>query len=150
MARSARTLLVAAFLSALSVAARGADIAIGDPYARAVPPGQPNSAVFMSLENRTGVDRALMAAESPACETVELHTHVEEGGMMRMRRIEKIELPGGRTVMLEPGALHLMLIGLRQPLEAGDVVEVTLILDDGARLPVEAPVRRIAVQHKGH
>lgn len=150
MARSARTLLVAAFLSALSVAARGADIAIGDPYARAVPPGQPNSAVFMSLENRTGVDRALMAAESPACETVELHTHVEEGGMMRMRRIEKIELPGGRTVMLEPGALHLMLIGLRQPLEAGDVVEVTLILDDGARLPVEAPVRRIAVQHQGH
>ncbi|HSO84788.1 copper chaperone PCu(A)C [Thiocapsa sp.] len=141
----ASPLLAATLLATLSFSALGAEVSIGDPYARAVPPGQANSAVFMSLENQTGENQALVGAESVVSEVVELHTHVEEDGMMRMRRIEKIEIPAGETVTLKPGGLHVMLIGLKQPLEPGDTVDLALTFEDGSRIPVQAPVRRIEV-----
>jgi copper(I)-binding protein len=148
----ASPLLAATLFTALSCSALGAEVSIGDPYVRAVPPGQPNSAVFMSLENQTGTSQALVGAESAVSESVELHTHVEEGGMMRMRRIEKVEIPAGETVTLKPGGLHVMLLGLKQPLEPGETVDLTLIFEDGSRMPVQAPVRRIEVQmqHMNH
>ncbi len=150
MPKKASRLLAAALLSALSCTAFGAGVSVGDPYARAVPPGQPNSAVFMSLENQSGQGQALVGAESNVSEIVELHTHVEEDGMMRMRQIEKIEVPAGETVTLKPGGLHVMLIGLKQPLDAGDVVDLTLVFADGSRSSVQAPVRRIEMQHMNH
>jgi periplasmic copper chaperone A len=150
MLRFSSPLLAAALLASLSMATQGAEMAIGDPYARAVPPGQPNSAVFMSLENRSDQDQALVAAESDVSEIVELHTHVEEGGMMRMRQIEKIDVPAGETVTLQPGGLHVMLIGLQQALEPGQTIDLNLVFEDGSRIPVQATVRRIEMQHKHH
>ncbi|NCC27624.1 MAG: copper chaperone PCu(A)C [Gammaproteobacteria bacterium] len=142
--------LLAAAMTALAFSAYSAEVSIGDPYARAVPPGQPNSAVFMSLTNQSGQAQALVGAESRVSEIVELHTHVEEDGMMRMRRIEQIEVPAGETVTLKPGGLHVMLIGLKQTLEPDDAVELTLIFDDGSRVPIQAPVRKIQMQPMQH
>jgi periplasmic copper chaperone A len=150
MPRSSSPLLAAVFLATVSMATQGAEVAIGDPYVRAVPPGQANSAVFMSLENRSDQDQALVAAESDVSEIVELHTHIEEGGMMRMRQIEKIDVPAGETVILQPGGLHVMLIGLRQALEPDQTIDLTLVFEDGSRMPVQAPVRRIQMQPKDH
>lgn len=115
-------------------------LAVEAPYARAVPPGQPNSAVFMILENRDAIDHALVAAASDAAEVVELHTHRQEGGMMRMRRIERIELPAGESVTLAPGGLHLMLIGLHAALQPGERIDVDLWFEDGTRKRLTAPV----------
>lgn len=138
------TVLAGALLTVTAAFAQDApSVAVDDPYARAVPPGQPNSAVFMALTNTGAADRSLVAAESEAAATVELHTHSMEDGMMRMRRIERIELPTGERVVLEPGGLHVMLIGLAEQLQPGMDVALTLILDDGSRMPVTAPVRRI-------
>jgi copper(I)-binding protein len=66
-----------------------------------------------------------------------------EDGMMRMRRVDRIDLPGGAQVELMPGGLHVMLIGLKRPLVTGDEVAVTLILDDGSSRQLTAPVREI-------
>jgi len=148
-----------AFLAALllaSPAVLAADIGVEDPYARAVPPGQPNSAVFMVLTNAGDADRALVAAESDSAANVELHTHTMVDGMMQMRRIERIPLPAGERVALEPGGLHVMLIGLAEQLEPGMDVALTLVFDDGSRTRVTAPVRRIdptgmhSMQGEGH
>jgi copper(I)-binding protein len=117
-------------------------------YARAVPPGQPNSAVFMSLSNSSAADHAVTGAESDSSEVVELHTHTMDGGMMRMRQIERIDVPAGETVTLEPGGLHVMLIGLKKPLVEGETVAVTLVYDDGSRATLDAPVKRI--EHTMH
>lgn len=142
----------AALLTAVSVTALGADVSISDLYARAVPLGQPNSVVFMSIGNQSDEQQALVGAESTTSQIVELHTHLEEDGMMRMRRIEKLEVPAGEMVTLKPGGLHVMLIGLKRPLEPGDTVDLTLIFEDGSRIPVHAPVRRmeVPIQHTGH
>ena len=63
--------------------------------------------------------------------------------MMRMRRIERIAVNAGETTTLAPGGLHIMLIGLKSELTPGQTVELTLIGDDGERLAIQAPVRRI-------
>ncbi len=145
--KSLRFLALTAALAAPVLQAAGIDA--DEPYARAVPPGQPNSAVFMVLTNTGDSPRALVGAESDAAETVELHTHTMADGMMQMRRIERIELPAGEPVSLQPGRLHVMLIGLTEQLEPGIEVALTLEFDDGTRLPITAPVRKIAVGGMG-
>jgi periplasmic copper chaperone A len=137
---------LAAFLSMLfaaGTALAGEALDVTDAYVRAVPPGVANSAGFMTLSNGGGEPRFLTGAESPASEVVELHSHTMEGGMMRMRRIERIEVPAGGSVTLEPGGLHLMLIGLKGPLAPGEEVALTLTFDDGGRAVVSAPVRPV-------
>ncbi|MEW8028526.1 MAG: copper chaperone PCu(A)C [Candidatus Thiodiazotropha sp.] len=130
-------------------------IMVDDPYIRAVPPGQPNSASFMALHNMGKEGSALMAASSPAAEVVELHTHTMEEGMMRMRKVEKIDLPAGEVVKLQPGGLHLMLIGLKQKLVPDEKVSLTLGFEDGSSLQVDVPVRKLQMRmkqsgHQGH
>ena len=114
-----------------------------DAYARAVPPGVSNSAAFLSLTNSSETDHALVAAESDASKVVELHTHLMEDGMMKMRRVEKIDLPAGETVRLQPGGLHLMLIGLTRQLSPGEDVQIKLVFEDGSRTSMKTPVKTV-------
>ena len=92
--RNPKHLVLSALLSlSFTAALAGGAVTVTDPYVRAVPPGQPNSAVFMGLVNGTGTPRALVGGHSEVAEVVELHTHTMEDGMMKMRRIERIALP---------------------------------------------------------
>ncbi len=125
------------------------DVSVSDPYARAMPPGQPNSAMFLELTNSAKVDHALVAAESSVSKVVELHAHIEEDGMMKMRRMERVDLPAGEAVSFQPGGLHLMLIGLERQIEPGQQVVLTLIYEDGSRTRVEAPVRKVGSEMGG-
>lgn len=122
-------------------------VLIENAYARAVPPGQRNSAVFFEIRNSTHQDAALVAATSPAADVIELHTHSKEDGMMVMRRIDRIALPAGSAVVLEPGGLHLMLIDLTAPLDVGTKVPLELEFDDGRRIAVTAETRAILPAH---
>lgn len=127
----------------LQATALAETIEVQDAYVRAVPPGQANSAAFMKIINHGADDHALLAAESDKAEVVELHTHRMDDGMMRMRQVEQIDLPAGERVTLEPGGLHVMLIGLTETLAPGDQVELTLGFDDGEKQTLKLPVKRI-------
>lgn len=137
-------------LFAAPVFAGGAadSISVADPYVRAVPPGQPVSAAFMGLKNGDAADHALVRAESPSAGVVELHTHVHEGGMMKMRPVEKIDIKAGGETALQPGGFHIMLIDLKQTLEPDAVVPLTLIFEDGSTKTMDAPVRKLQMQMK--
>jgi copper(I)-binding protein len=128
------------------------DVKAEGAYARAVPPGQPNSAAFMSLTNKGDTDHVLVGAESNVSKVAELHTHSMEGGMMKMRPVEKIDLPAGETVKLQPGSLHIMLIGLTRQLSPGEGVEITLVFEDGSRTSLQAPVKTVqqTMEHHHH
>ena len=135
--------------SGLGAAQNVADqVIVKDPYVRAVPPGQPNSASFMSLHNSDDKDHALVGAESPVAKVVELHTHTMQDGMMRMRPVAKVDLPAGERVSLKPGGLHVMLIGLKQKLVPGEDVPVTLVFEDGSKATLSAPVRKLQMHMK--
>ena len=123
-------------------------IQVNKPYVRAVPPGQPNSASFMSLHNGDSRDHALVGAESPVAKVVELHTHTMKDGMMRMRPVDRVDLPAGKKVSLQPGGLHVMLIGLKQKLQPGEEIPITLVFEDGSKAMVSAPVRKLQMHMK--
>ncbi len=128
-------------------------VGISHPYARAVPPGQPNSAVFMHLQNTGDSPRAIVSADSPVAEVVELHTHTLHDGVMQMRQIPKIEIPANGAVELKPGGLHIMLIRLKQPLVPDRHINLGLVFDDDSRVELTVPVKKIGMEpghHPGH
>jgi len=128
------------------------DIQVKGGYTRAVPPGQNNSAAFLSLTNVGDAEHALVAVESGASKIAELHSHLMEDGMMKMRRVEKIDLPPGARVALEPGGLHIMLIDLTKQLSPGENVEITLVFEDGSRKMLPTPVKTVqeSMKHQHH
>jgi copper(I)-binding protein len=116
-------------------------VTVNDPYVRAVPPMVKTSAAYMQLQSRDQVERFLVDASTPIAGAVELHMHIHDGGVMRMRRIPHIHLPPQATVSLVPGGEHIMLFDLNTALIAGARVPLTLIFDDGSRKEIQAEVR---------
>jgi copper(I)-binding protein len=137
-----RTLLLVAALPLLSLAADGA-LRIDAPYVRLVPPNAPASAAFMIISNSGSAPRQLLKAQSPVAKTVELHTHIADHGVMKMRPVASIAVDAKGQVELKPGSYHIMLIDLKQPLTEGDMVPISLFFDDGSSQQIAAPVRRI-------
>ncbi|MBL8618607.1 MAG: copper chaperone PCu(A)C [Deltaproteobacteria bacterium] len=109
-----------------------------------MPPGAPATAAYFTLERTAPGPLALVRALSPAAAAVELHEHTAEGGMMMMRPVQgPIPVPAEGPLVFQPGGYHVMLIGLRAPLAAGDTVPLSLLFDDGSaarlQLTVAAP-----------
>ena len=117
------------------------------PTVRMVPPGQSVSAAFMILHNHGLKERTVVAAHSELADTVELHNHITEDGMMKMRRVDAIVVPGHGEVVLQPGGFHMMLIGLTRSLEMGEKIAIELEFADGERLSFEAPVQMAPAGH---
>jgi len=125
-------------------------ISVDKAYARAVPPTAANSAAFMVIHNQGDADRAVVAAASDVSEVTELHDHINDNGVMRMRQVAQIPVPAGGSVELKPGSLHVMLIGLKKPLAEGDQVNVTLIFDDKSEKQVSMQAQKMMMGHHQH
>jgi len=129
---------------ALSAPALADTVRIDAPWVRATAPGQKVAGGFMSLT--ADADMTLVGGASPISKHLELHYMKMENGVMEMREMKEIPLPKGKTVSLEPGGLHVMFIGLKQPITEGQKVPLTLIVKtaNGKRktIAVEAEARR--------
>lgn len=146
-----KTLISASLLAILPVAALAHDgMHVNNAYARSANPV--TGAIFMQLENHRQTACTLQGVASDAAEKVELHTHTEDNGVMRMGAIEGgIEIPAGETHELARGADHVMLMGLAQPLNDGDPVALTLDFGDCGTVEVEAVVDNDReADHAGH
>lgn len=123
---------------------RGPSVLIEGAWVRLPPPAAPTAAAYMVLHNRGRRADRLLSIESPAAQRVEVHEMSMAGGMMRMRAVPHLPLsPGGRAE-LAPGGLHLMLIGLRRPLRAGEPVPLTLRFERDGPRRIDAVVRAAA------
>ena len=116
-------------------------VEVVEPHMLELPPVQRNGAMYMTLKNHGERDHVLVAAHTGEARAVELHTHVNDDGVMRMRQLGQVEIPAGQTVRFEPGGLHLMVLGLAKPLQAGNTVSMTLHYEDGSAVTVSAPVQ---------
>ena len=119
----ARTLLL--FLVGSAGSAAAGPMTVTDAWIRATPPGVPTAAAYLTITNAGAADR-LLGAATPAAQAVELHAHVEDGGLHRMERLAEVAVPAGAVVRLEPAGLHLMLVDIAAPLAAGMRVPLTL------------------------
>ena len=138
--------LMLAFFSGSLLADAAADISVSGAYVRATAPGQANGTAFMTLHNGSMQAYSLVDAEGDAAKAVELHTHINVDGMMKMRRIDKIDLPAHGEVVLKSGGHHVMLIGLKQMAKEGDSIHLSLVFNDGSKKMVNVPVKKMSMQ----
>ena len=136
-------LLAATFRIAISAAAHDymqGDIHIMKPWSRPLPAVSVNGAAYMTIMNKGDTPVRLLSVSTPAAKKAELHNHTMEGGLMRMRPVEAVEVtPGGRAV-LQPGGLHVMLMGLSKPLVEGNAFPLTLHFEHAGSIEVKVMI----------
>jgi copper(I)-binding protein len=136
-----RSLTIAA-LALCALASAHAQVRVEAPWVRTTVPEQKSTGAFMAITAAKG--GKLVAASSPVATSVEVHEMKMEGDVMRMRAVESIALPAGERVELKSGGYHMMLIGLKQPVKAGDAVPLTLVVEDAAGKRENVDVRAVA------
>jgi copper(I)-binding protein len=117
------------------------DVMVMDAYARVASKVAKSGAAFMMIHNYSDRDDRLIAAASDVAKRVELHTHIEEDGVMKMTKLEDgMIIPAGSMHALKRGADHVMFMGLTRSLEHGDMFELTLIFEHAGDVILAVPV----------
>ena len=141
-----RAPLALAFVAAAAFAhgSTVGDIEIGHPYATPSLPGTSNGAAYFAMLENTGnaADR-LLRATTPVAARVELHSMaVDAQGVMRMREIDGIALAPRAKIRMRPGnGMHLMLVGLKEPLKDGARFPMTLEFERAGKVEVTVNVQ---------
>ncbi len=139
-----KTLIVLAATQLIfSATALAQSITVSDQTIRLMPPGQPVTAAFLTLTNNTDNAIAFTGAKSDVAAVVELHGHNNVNGVMKMYKVDEIEIPANGSAALAPGGFHIMLIDLPEDLSEGDEVVIELSFSNGETLETVAPVERI-------
>ena len=127
---------------------------IDDAWVAEAPPVAPVMGGYMKIVNETDKSVSITSASCPDFEKVEIHEMSMSGGMMKMREIEKLDVPAHGKVELKPGGYHLMLIKPKQAFKKGDTLTVTLHTADGQSRAVKMEVKERpsgdAHQHHHH
>lgn len=130
-------------------------IHVTDAWARVTLGKIANSAAYFSIENGGTSDDRLIDARGEISDKIELHTHIRDGDVMRMRRLDAgVGVPAGKSVAFAPGGHHVMLIGVKSPLKEGNTIALTLVFEKAGVIVVDVPVKRSAPSghsdHKHH
>ena len=133
--------------------ATAASLKIEDAWTRATAEGAKVAAGYLTLRNGGAGADTLVSVSTPAAERGEIHDmSMTDDGVMKMRHLaEGLEIPAGGTAELKPGGMHIMFLGLKQPLVEGGTLEVTLTFKSGTVTTVTLPVRALgASSGSGH
>jgi len=141
LARFITVLFFSSFLTAY--AAVKEDITVSNAYVRATPPGKTMTAAFLKLENTSDQEHRLIAVDSSAAGTTELHQTVNEQGLLKMRPVTEMTIAAHSTQELQPGGYHIMLVDLKQPLKIGQTIPLTLSFASGEKLTLKIPVKSV-------
>lgn len=138
-------------VSAAPAFAQGtAAIAIDQPWARATPAGAQTGAAYMTIDNKTNVADRLTGCASTVADKVQIHEMKMVSGVMQMREVaDGLAVPANGSVTLKPGSYHIMLIGLKHPLKAGDSVPMTLTFAKAGNISVTVPVQAMGASGAG-
>ena len=131
-------------------AAHAEAIVVTDGWARASIGDASNSAAYFVLTTDGEDSDRLVAATTPIAERAEIHDHLIEDGIARMRPVDAIDVLPGQSVTLEPGGLHIMLMGLTKKLEPGATLPLTLSFEKAGEMDIELPIHPINHRPKSH
>lgn len=125
------------------------EVTVSSAWARATAPGQDSAAVSMQITSRK--DANIVAVSSPASASAEIHSMVHENGMMKMRALDALPLKAKQQVTLGSDGNHLMLIGLKKPLNAGERVALTVTVQFAdkrkEKVEVNAEIKPLTESH---
>ncbi len=130
---------------------RAGAINITAPHARPTVPGQPGAAAYLTLENTGASADRLVGVSSPVAQSAEIHTMRMDGDVMRMREVGELPLAPAARVEMKPGmGYHIMLTGLKQPLQEGAAFPLTLTFEKGGKVEVTVAVGGKQAKPAGH
>ncbi|MBH3428375.1 copper chaperone PCu(A)C [Pseudomonas alkylphenolica] len=129
-----------------------ADTTVSDAWVRATVPHQQSTGAFMTLTAST--DSTLVGVKSEVAEIVQVHQMTMDNDVMGMKQVQRVELPAGKAVTLDPNGYHVMLMKLKQQVKEGDVVALTLEIEDAKgqkqSVEVKAPVKALTTEMPMH
>jgi len=143
---SRRTVIFAGILSLVTVAAASAQdvkkgvLIVEQPWARASAGPAKAGAAYMVIVNKGPAPDRLIAVKSDIAERAEIHTHLMDGAIMRMRQVDATDILPGPPTVFGPGGRHVMFIGLKKPLTMGDKFPLTLVFEKAGSVTVDVDV----------
>ena len=156
MFRKCEAKLVAGVLLVVSIGAYawaqspdGGSISVEQPWARATPGGARTGAAYLTLANKANTTDRLMGATTPIAEKVQFHKVTEKDGIVRMRELRSIEIASGDKLILKPGDIHIMLVGLKHPLKQGQTFPLTLEFEKAGTIQVVVSVAGVGAMKHG-
>jgi len=114
------------------------------PWARASAGKAKNGAAYITqiINHGAAADR-LVAVSSDVAMKTEIHNHIKDGGIMKMRKVDGVDVKPGHPAVLKPGGYHIMMMGLKAPLKMGDMFHVTLEFEKAGKIKVMVPIMKV-------
>jgi hypothetical protein len=123
------------------------ELTVDHPWARASAGQMKTGAAYLTITNDGEQADRLIGLATPVAERAALHTVTMEGNIAKMRAVQAVEIKPGEPAVLEPGGVHIMLIGLRAPLEEGETFPITLTFEKTGKVDVEVIVFGVGATH---
>jgi copper(I)-binding protein len=146
----AAALVLVLFLSSEARAQASSNtITVEQAWARATPSGALTGAAYMTLINKGASADRLLSATTPMADHVQFHKQTEDNGVSRMREVKAVELEPGTKVIFKPGEMHMMIVGIKQPLKEGQTFPLTLQFEKAGHVDVNVPIEKVgAMKHE--
>jgi copper(I)-binding protein len=100
----------------------------------------PNTAAYLTITNTSDQSDKLVRVECDESKVVEIHNHINDNGVMKMRPVDFIEI-GKNPVEMKPGGLHIMLMGLKDSFQGKETIPLTLYFEKAGSVKVDIPIR---------
>src|SRR5712691_7625176 len=148
--------VVSAFLLALAINGQGhaqtpdaKPIVVDHPWARATPAGAKTGAAYMTVINNGSAGDRLLTAATPVADKIQFHSVSEDNGVSRMREMHDVAVAPGARVTFSPGGMHVMLVGLKQPLKEGQTFPLSLTFEKAGKVDVTVSVAKVGAMQGG-
>ncbi|MEH2506688.1 copper(I)-binding protein [Bradyrhizobium sp. AZCC 1578] len=122
-------------------------IAIERAWSRATPAGAKNGAVYGTVINNGNLSDSLVGAATPVGDQVQFHSVAEENGVSRMREMPTVDFRPRAKVTFSPGGMHIMIVGLKEPLKEGQSFPMTMTFEKAGKIDVMIPVAKVGAMH---
>jgi copper(I)-binding protein len=146
--------MTALFLASLVLLASMAianDVMVSGAYARASAVATAKTGVvYLTVMNHGAAPDRLIGVKTPAATEASLHETVQENGVARMQAVPALEIGPGASVEFSPNGLHVMLIGLTQPLKKGESLRLTLVFERAGEVAIDVPIGDVAAGSMDH
>ena len=135
---------------AFTLTVRAGGLEVGQAYAPVSIGAGKTGAIYFKIVNETETPDRLVSALTPVARKAEIHNHLMQDGVMKMRKVDGLEIAAGASVMFKPGGYHLMLFGLKEPLKEGGSIEVELTFERAGAMTLQVPVKPLSHKMKDH
>ncbi|SRR6266566_1724207 len=123
---------------------------IDQPWARATPGGAKTGAAYMTVKNSGASADRLLGATTSVADKVQFHKETTDNGVSRMQEVPSVNIEPGAQITFKPGEMHMMMVGLKQPLKEGQSLPMTLQFEKAGSIAVTVSIEKVGAMGHGN